>query len=355
LVEKLARAVQAAHDAGIIHRDLKPANVLLSGGRRPPESSPPTVSGGSRPPLSDVTPKITDFGLAKQLDVDSGQTKSGAILGTPSYMAPEQAAGKTKAIGPATDVYALGAILYECLTGRPPFPAATPLDTIIQVVGEEPVPVSRLQTRTPIDLETITLKCLSKKPERRYGTSSALADDLRRFLESRPVVASRPSFLTQVRYWMRRPERVRDAGVLLLIIMLLQVPGVLNSLLLITGSEVRGIDRSLFCFTLPFMLFSVCVGYQTIRAKRWAIWAGLISRLILLPSLPLSILLPRWTGPGSINHELTIHEYGYMIQGVGYMFIPLCAYCLALYAYYSNREYFMDAGRSSGSPSPGLR
>src|SRR5262249_62275172 len=119
LVETLARAVHFAHERGVVHRDLKPANVLLA---------------------ADGTPKITDFGLAKRLDVESGNTRSGDILGTPSYMAPEQAAGKTKEVGPAADVYALGAILYECLTGRPPFKAATPLDTLLQVLSQEPLP-----------------------------------------------------------------------------------------------------------------------------------------------------------------------------------------------------------------------
>src|SRR5579862_5860320 len=118
ICETLARAMQFAHERGIIHRDLKPANVLLT---------------------ADGTPKITDFGLAKQFDTDSGQTKTGAILGTPSYMAPEQAGGVTKKIGPAADIYALGAILYELLTGRPPFRAETPFDTVLQVLSQEPV------------------------------------------------------------------------------------------------------------------------------------------------------------------------------------------------------------------------
>src|SRR5471030_436405 len=150
-------AMQAAHDQHIIHRDLKPANVLL------------TEAG---------VPKITDFGLAKKLD-EAGQTHSGAIMGTPSYMAPEQAAGKSEVIGPAADVYALGALLYECLTGRPPFKAATALDTVMQVVSDEPVAPSQLQSRTPRDLETICLKCLHKQASQRYGTARELADDLR--------------------------------------------------------------------------------------------------------------------------------------------------------------------------------
>src|SRR5262249_55214971 len=132
LVETLARAMHVAHQQGIIHRDLKPANVLLT---------------------TDGTPKITDFGLAKKLDDAAGPTASGPIVGTPSYRAPEQAGGQGKGVGPAADVYALGAILYELLPGRPPFRAATPLDTVFQVLSDEPVPPSRLQPQVPRDLE----------------------------------------------------------------------------------------------------------------------------------------------------------------------------------------------------------
>jgi WD40 repeat protein/tRNA A-37 threonylcarbamoyl transferase component Bud32 len=182
LVETLARAMQAAHEKGVIHRDLKPANVLLA---------------------EDGTPKITDFGLAKKLD-EAGQTQSGAILGTPSYMAPEQTGGKSTAIGPAADVYALGAILYECLTGRPPFKAATALDTILQVVSDEPVPPSQLQTRTPRDLETICLKCLHKEAHKRFATARELADDLRRFLDGVPIRARPVGRLERAAKWVKR-------------------------------------------------------------------------------------------------------------------------------------------------------
>jgi WD40 repeat protein len=186
LVETLALAMQAAHRRGIVHRDLKPANVLL---------------------LRDGTPKITDFGLAKKLD-EAGQTASGAVMGTPSYMAPEQASGKSKEIGPATDVYALGAILYECLTGRPPFKAATPLDTILQVVADAPVPPTQLNAQVPPDLETICLKCLQKDPRQRYASAAKLAKDLGRFLDGEPIQARPVGRLERAIKWARRNRMV---------------------------------------------------------------------------------------------------------------------------------------------------
>jgi eukaryotic-like serine/threonine-protein kinase len=186
LVETLARAMQAAHDKGVVHRDLKPANVLLA-------------DGGA--------PKITDFGLAKKLDNASGRTNTGAIMGTPSYMAPEQAEGK-KDVGPAADTYALGAILYECLTGRPPFKAATALDTIMQVAADEPVPPRQLQPTTPRDLETICLKCLQKEPGKRYASAAALADDLRAFQAGEPIRARPVAALERATKWVQRNPAV---------------------------------------------------------------------------------------------------------------------------------------------------
>ncbi|MFO0809241.1 MAG: serine/threonine-protein kinase [Gemmataceae bacterium] len=206
LVRTLARAVQHAHDHGIVHRDLKPANVLLSGAR----SQESGVGNPGSEPTPDtwlLTPKVTDFGLAKQMNSDSGQTRSGAILGTPSYMAPEQAAGDTKTVGPPVDIYALGAILYECLTGRPPFRAPTPLDTVLQVMNEEPVPPTKLQAKTPRDLETVCLKCLHKKPERRYASASELGDDLQRYLDGDPIRARPASWPERVRSWRKRNPR----------------------------------------------------------------------------------------------------------------------------------------------------
>jgi serine/threonine protein kinase/lipoprotein NlpI len=168
LLGVLAGAVQFAHEASIIHRDLKPSNVLFT---------------------EDGIPRITDFGLAKRLESDSRQTETGAIMGTPCYMAPEQARGHTRDVGPAADTYALGAILYEMLTGRPPFKGETPIETVRQVVEDDVVPPSRLVPKLARDLETICLHCLHKEPGRRYGTAGALAEDLNRFLGGRPIKA----------------------------------------------------------------------------------------------------------------------------------------------------------------------
>jgi serine/threonine-protein kinase len=181
LVERLARAMHCAHEQGIVHRDLKPANILLQGAGGEAHGLPPADLEATVRIHASLIPKITDFGLAKFLAAEAGQTQSGAIIGTPSYMAPEQAEGHNRAIGPAADIYALGAILYELLTGRPPFRAATPLETLHQVLAGEPVSPSRLRPRLPRDLTTICLKCLAREPGRRYVTAAALADDLHRF------------------------------------------------------------------------------------------------------------------------------------------------------------------------------
>ena len=188
-----------AHQHSVVHRDLKPANVLLA---------------------ADGTPKITDFGLVKRLEGDSGQTRTGSIVGTPSYMAPEQAHGEGQNVGPAADQYSLGAILYELLTGRPPFQGASVLDTLEMVRSREPVAPSQLQPKTPRDVETICLKCLEKDVGRRYADVLALAEDLRRFRAGRTDPGSsgfRPERLWR---WCLRNRRLAylSAAVALLLV-----------------------------------------------------------------------------------------------------------------------------------------
>ena len=216
IAAQMADATQAAHEAGIVHRDLKPGNVLISdfGFRISDfgaestrvESSRSGNQSEIRNPKSEII-KISDFGLAKHLDAEHTKTRSGAILGTPSYMAPEQA-NETSTVTPAADIWSLGAVLYEMLTGRPPFKGTTILDTLDQVRNRAVVPPSSLNPKTPRDLETICLKCLEKEPPKRYASAAVLADDLRRWLDGRPIAARRAGPLERAVRWSRRRPAV---------------------------------------------------------------------------------------------------------------------------------------------------
>ncbi len=206
LIRRVSEAIEYAHQHGVIHRDLKPANILLD---------------------RTANPRVTDFGLAKKVQGDSGLTGSGQIMGTPSYMPPEQAGGKRGEVGPAADVYALGATLYASLTGRPPFQAATAMDTVIQVVSDEPVPPRRLNASIPRDLETICLKCLEKGPSRRYASASALAADLGRYLAGEPISARPVTRSERAVKWARRRPAIAALLGLVTLVTALGLGGVL--------------------------------------------------------------------------------------------------------------------------------
>jgi serine/threonine-protein kinase len=218
MVTALAEAIQVAHQCGIVHRDLKPANILLT---------------------ADGTPKVTDFGLARRLECGAGLTQTGVPVGTPSYMAPEQGRGSGDAIGPAVDVYALGAILYELLTGRPPFRAETAAATLQQVLTEEPVPPSRLNPQVPRDLETICLKCLHKEATRRYASARELADDLGRFQEGKPIRARPLGVAERAVKWARR----RPAAALLVAALLVLFGAAVGAALWVRQQEAVKTQR----------------------------------------------------------------------------------------------------------------
>ena len=202
LMATLAVAMKYAHDHGILHRDLKPANVLMA---------------------RDGTPKVADFGLAKKLEDadDSASTRTGTVMGTPSYMSPEQASGQIRELGPATDQYSLGAMLYELLTGRPPFLGAKPIETILQVVRDEPIPPSKLRPKCPADLETICLKALQKSPAQRYASCAEFADDLLRYLAGEPILARPVAMPERIWRWCRRNPKIAIPSAAAILMMLI--------------------------------------------------------------------------------------------------------------------------------------
>jgi hypothetical protein len=352
LVATLADAVQHAHERGVIHRDLKPSNVLLQ--RQPRHHTAGAASAvGQLDAVFDFVPRITDFGLAKLTadmpgqrgEADEARTQSGAILGTPNYMAPEQASGKNGAIGPAVDVYALGAILYELLTGRPPFRGETILDTLDQVKNQEPLPFIRLRIHVPRDLETICLKCLQKDPRRRYGSAEELADDLRRFLDGRPIAARPIGTLAFAWLWCHRPERVRDAGVYAVVSGIMLILWNLSGLAYLACGWIpraRPWEVILHLTGTIGLVFcpAILIGLGTTARKIMSLWLGLVFFsfwLVMTQAMALQHMLPFTFDAGGIftSREIRLPTWSLLSFIV---LIGMLLYAAALLAYYSNRD-----------------
>ena len=270
-VRVLSRAVHHAHEQGIVHRDLKPSNILID---------------------QYDEPHITDFGLAKNIRKDQGQTRTGSVLGTPSYMAPEQAQGKTNELGPLCDVYSLGAILYELLTGRPPFRAATPYDTVMQVIEHEPVPPRLLNPEIDHDVETICLKCLEKDPKLRYASADELGMDLQRYLDGESISASSFNVLDRLARMLDRSQHMADfatwSTMLFAMAALIAVEHLIVYLLIVNDQPASMIlaARVIQFASLGF-LFLYNRGSQllpTTPAERnlWSIWIGYFASYFII-------------------------------------------------------------------------
>lgn len=262
IVRQIARGIHHAHKQGIIHRDLKPSNILMD---------------------KDNEPQITDFGLAKRMG-DSKQTRTGAVLGTPSYMSPEQAQGRSRELGPACDVYGLGAVLYEMVTGRPPFRAASSVDTIMQVITSDPVPPRLLNPKVDADLETICLKCLEKDPLHRYASAEAVADDLNCYLQGESISARSFNVLDRITRMLGRSQddfafHTWSSMVLTMAVVI----GIEHTLVFVLNLAEAPRWTTLTARTLQFLLLGFLFWYHrgsrllpTSAAERqlWTIWIG---------------------------------------------------------------------------------
>ncbi len=304
-VRTIARAMHHAHCHGILHRDLKPSNILLD---------------------CRDEPHITDFGLAKKIGGDSSQTRTGAVMGTPSYMAPEQASGKIKDLGPACDVYGLGAILYELLTGRPPFRSDTPMDTLRHVLERDPAPPRLLNPKVDRDLETICLKCLEKDPKARYASAEALAEDLDHYLKGESISARSFSVMDRLARTLDRSQysgEFRTWGTMLLWFAVIVFCGHLLTFFLLHQEAKPHYSLAWLSRISQFVLMGLLFGryrgarsfLPTSSAERqlWAIWIGYLLAVGISWLVSLLELMP-----GDQWNELALYPFSAILTGMAF-------------------------------------
>jgi tRNA A-37 threonylcarbamoyl transferase component Bud32 len=346
LATDLAEAVAYTHDRGILHRDLKPANVLLV-----PRAESKESSGPSDLPF---VPKLTDFGLAKSLEASLIETRTSVLLGTPLYMAPEQADSRLAEVGPATDVYGLGILLYEMLTGRTPFTGTSVAAVLDQVCTQEPPPLRSLRPDVPAELAVVCHKCLQKEPTQRYASAGELAADLRAWLKGEPIAARLPGPLARLNVWSLRRERIRDAGLLAIVINAANFIYLIAWIVFVlfgVGSELRSLQATIVQTLLVAGLINVPlvgIGFKTLAARRWALWAGLGMSLMTLTSLITTMLLPS-TDPIERDFAELLNLF---LLFVILWFTQALAYGLALRAFYHlHRERGHWTPNSSSCPA----
>jgi serine/threonine protein kinase len=309
-VRILSRAIAYAHRQGILHRDLKPSNVLID---------------------VEDEPHITDFGLAKRLGpATSGQTRSGAILGTPSYMSPEQAQGKTNELGPSSDVYSLGAILYELITGRPPFRAETPLDTVMQVIDHQPVPPRLLNPMIDHDLETICLKCLEKDPQGRYASADELGEDLQRYLNGDSINARSFNMIDRLARVLERDTRTADfstwSSMVLAMAAIVGVEHVGVFLLVWTAqpnfliTAARVLQFALLGYLFWYNRRSQLLPTSASERELWTIWIGYFTTYFFIVIVTRSLAYFEILQP-----RVEWHGHAYFLELLPYPFISLVA------------------------------